>query len=61
MSAPDLPEIGPGVSLSPFNRPGVTDGYLSAAGCHHVDEKECVGLYGFKAAGIAIPFRDLRG
>jgi hypothetical protein len=50
--------------LSPnagFNRPGVTDAYLLAAGCHHVDENECVRLYGFKAAGIAIPFRAMRG
>src|ERR1700730_7316007 len=43
-----------------FTRPGVTDEFLTAAGSHHVDENECARLYGFKAAGIAIPFRTIQ-
>lgn len=44
-----------------FSRPGVSDELLSAAGCHHVDEADCARLYGFKAAGIAIPFQTAHG
>src|SRR5207248_2021612 len=44
-----------------FKRPGVSDAFLTVAGCAHVDENECARLYGFKAAGIAIPFRHLYG
>src|SRR6266511_1082876 len=40
-----------------FNRPGVTDAFLAKAGCHHVGNDESVRLYGFRAEGIAIPFR----
>jgi hypothetical protein len=44
-----------------FNRPGVSDEFLTTAGCSHIDENGCARLYGFKAAGIAIPFRTMRG
>jgi hypothetical protein len=44
-----------------FNRPGVSDAFLADAGCAHIGGNECVRLYGFKAEGIAIPFRDLSG
>lgn len=44
-----------------FSRPGVTDGFLSDGGCHHVGSQECASLYGFQAEGIAIPFRDVDG
>jgi putative DNA primase/helicase len=44
-----------------FNRPGVTDPFLVEAGCHHVGSDECCRLYGFRAEGIAIPFRDSNG
>lgn len=44
-----------------FNRPGITDGFLAAAGCQHVGGDECARFYGFKAAGIVIPFRTVRG
>lgn len=49
------------MSESIFNRPGVSDVYLAAAGCCHVDENECARQYGFKGAGIAIPFRTMKG
>lgn len=44
-----------------FNRPGVSDEFLARAGCHHVDESECERTYGFRAKGIAIPFRKPTG
>jgi putative DNA primase/helicase len=44
-----------------FNRPGVSDAFLSAVGCHHVGADECVKKYGCRAEGIAIPFRTLDG
>ncbi|HWN96912.1 MAG TPA: phage/plasmid primase, P4 family [Methylomirabilota bacterium] len=44
-----------------FNRPGVTDEFLTLAGCHHVGADECVSLYGCRAEGIAIPFSSLDG
>lgn len=44
-----------------FNRPGVSDAFLAAAGCAHIDGNECARLYGFKAAGIVIPFRLANG
>lgn len=44
-----------------FNRPGVSDGFLSSAGCSHVGETECLRSFGFRAEGIAIPFCTLGG
>lgn len=44
-----------------FDRPGITDAFLSAAGCRHVGENDSVHTFGFKAAGIAIPFHGLDG
>lgn len=44
-----------------FTRPGVSDGFLAAAGCHHVGGEECLNLYGFRAEGIAIQFHALDG
>jgi putative DNA primase/helicase len=48
-------------SSAAFNRPGVSDSYLAAAGVHHVGEDECANRYGFRAAGTAIPYHDTRG
>ena len=47
--------------MSTFSRPGVSDEYPCRAGCAHVGEDECAHLCGFKAAGIAIPFRRADG
>jgi len=47
--------------MTPFSRPGVSDEFLCRAGCAHVGEDECARLYGFAAAGIAIPFRRADG
>lgn len=44
-----------------FNRPGVSNQFLTDAGCAHVGADECVKLYGFRAEGIAIPFRRADG
>jgi putative DNA primase/helicase len=44
-----------------FGRPGVSDETLASAGVHHVSEPECQQRYGFRAAGIAIPFFALNG
>ena len=49
------------MSAAQFNRPGVSDEFLAAAACHHIGADECVGLYGCRAEGIAIPFRSLDG
>jgi hypothetical protein len=46
---------------SVFNRPGVSDQFLTQAGCHQVGADECVRLYGFRAEGIAIPFLHANG
>lgn len=46
---------------TPFGRPGLSDDFLTHAGCHHVGSDDCVGLYGCRAEGIAIPFRDFNG
>jgi hypothetical protein len=48
-------------AVAEFKRPGVSRESLVTAGCHHVGEDECARLYGFKANGIAIPFRDRHG
>lgn len=47
--------------MSTFGRPGISDDFLTRAGCHHVGADECVQLYGCRAEGAAIPFRDLDG
>lgn len=44
-----------------FNRPGVSDEFLTHAGCHHIGSDECVQRYGCSAEGIAVPFRTLAG
>ncbi|PWU13306.1 MAG: hypothetical protein C5B50_19535 [Verrucomicrobia bacterium] len=46
---------------SVFNRPGVSDEFLIAAGCFHCGEADSLKTYGFKAEGIAIPFHTLEG
>lgn len=51
-----------GASISSvFKRPGISDSFLSAAGCHHIGDNESAQTFGFKAAGIAIPFNGLDG
>jgi putative DNA primase/helicase len=44
-----------------FNRPGVSDVFLQTAGCAHIGDDACAKTFGFKAAGICIPFRHLDG
>ncbi len=44
-----------------FQRPGVSDQFLSQAGCAHIGSEECVSRYGFRAEGIAIPFCHANG
>ncbi len=72
-SNPVTPTIGPppsaskSVSTAPatggkvFRRPGVSDEFLTAAGCAHVGENECLKSFGVRAEGIAIPFRHANG
>jgi len=48
-------------SIAIFNRPGITNTFLADAGCHHVGNEECARLYGFRAEGVAIPFRHADG
>lgn len=44
-----------------FNRPGVSDQFLTEAGCVHVGENDCLKNFGFRAEGIAIPFHHANG
>jgi len=54
-------ETKPADKPAQFNRAGVSDKFLTLAGCHHVGADQCVDLYGCRAEGIAIPFRSLDG
>lgn len=44
-----------------FKRPGVSDRFLTEAGCIHVGENDCLACFGFRAEGIAIPFHHANG
>jgi hypothetical protein len=49
------------MSVAQFNRPGASDAFLTVAGCSHVGENDCLKNFGFRAEGIAIPFRHING
>lgn len=49
------------MSTTSFNRPGVSDAFLAAAGVHRVTATEAKHHVGVEAAGLLIPFRKIGG
>ena len=59
LGEPDSASVVP--NKGGFDRPGISDQFLIAAGCEHIGSDDCVQRYGFRAEGIAIPFRQANG